>query len=273
MIAVCLTTYNQENFIGQAIESVLKQRCDEPLRLYIGDDASTDNTSVICADYATKNECIVLIRREQNIGIAANTIDLYQRIVLDECEYIAMLDGDDYWIDDQKLQLELNYLRANHNVGLVHTASYDEIDGKYIDTDFENKPVGDVSLTYNLRGALHTNSTVVFRTALLRHLDLDLIKKQNFVILDYPLYGIFSQFTHFGYIYQYTTVWRNHSSVSHPIKLQAFFYYTRERIRMWKWLDQCFPHRFHYSKKDAFIWFCGQVIALFRKKYHFYLHK
>ena len=122
MIAVCIATYNHEAFIAQAIDSVLAQVCDEPIRIYIGDDASTDGTGAICERYAAKNERIVYVHRATNIGLTANTIDLYRRILADGCEYIAMLDGDDYWTDSNKLQLQVDYLRSHSEVGLVHTA-------------------------------------------------------------------------------------------------------------------------------------------------------
>ena len=55
MIGVCITTYNHELYIAQAIDSVLAQQCDEPIRIYIGDDASTDGTQNICEQYAAKD--------------------------------------------------------------------------------------------------------------------------------------------------------------------------------------------------------------------------
>ena len=59
MIAVCIATYNHELFIAEAIESVLSQVCDEPMRVYIGDDASTDATEAICEQAARQDERIV----------------------------------------------------------------------------------------------------------------------------------------------------------------------------------------------------------------------
>ena len=102
MIAVCITTYNHAATIAQAIDSVLMQQCDEPLRIYIGDDASSDDTGRICRLYAKQDERIVYVQRKQNMGLVNNTIDLYRRIMADECEFIAMLDGDDYWTDAHK---------------------------------------------------------------------------------------------------------------------------------------------------------------------------
>ena len=76
MIAVCIATYDQEAFIAQAIESVLAQTCDEPMRVYIGDDASTDGTAAVCEHYASLDDRIVYIRRTHNLGLTDNTIDL-----------------------------------------------------------------------------------------------------------------------------------------------------------------------------------------------------
>ena len=89
MIAVCIATYNHEAFIAQAIESVLAQVCDESIRVYIGDDASTDGTQAVCERYAA-DQRIVYVRREKNLGLVSNTIDLYRRIMADGAEYIAM---------------------------------------------------------------------------------------------------------------------------------------------------------------------------------------
>ena len=64
MIAVCITTYNHASFIAEAIKSVLAQECDEPVRIYVGDDASTDGTETVCRRLAAQDDRIVYIRRQ-----------------------------------------------------------------------------------------------------------------------------------------------------------------------------------------------------------------
>ena len=263
MIAVCIVTYNQESFITQTIESVLMQKCDETLRIYIGDDASTDGTTAICKKFAQQDQRIVYVRREQNIGLVDNTIDLYQRIMLDGCEFTAMLDGDDYWIDSNKLQLQIDYLRTHPEIGLVHTAVYDDINGQLIDLDSTHKPIGDLSLSYNYSGSDHTNCTVVFRTSLLQKNELYAISAQHFIALDYILYGLFAQRTKFGYIYQHTAAWRNHHSVSRPNSISTHLRYYKYRIRAWHWLEQQYPGHFHFRWYKAIIWYSWQVIYAF----------
>ena len=247
MIAVCIATYNQEAFIAQAIESARMQVCDEPIRIYIGDDASTDGTQAVCARIAAQDARIVYVRREQNMGLVGNTIELYRSILADGCEHIAMLDGDDYWTDPRKLQKELDYLRTHPDTGFVHTA----VEGQGANPI----PTGDLRDRYNLAGARHTNCTVLFRADLLRPNELDDIERQGFPVLDYPLYGLFAQRTRFAYLADPTAVWRDHSSVSQPSSRRARWHYRRERLRMWHWLDKKCPGHFHFRYDKAILWY------------------
>ena len=270
MIAVCIATYNQESFIAQAVESALMQVCDQPIRIYIGDDASTDGTQAVCERYAAQDKRIVYVRREKNMGLVDNTIDLYRRIIADGCSYIAMLDGDDYWIAPHKLQMQVDYMRAYPEYGFVHTAAYDDVDGERINADHPDKPVGDIRECYNRQGASHTNCTVLFRTQLLQEEELNDLQKQHFLVLDYPLYGIFSQRTYFGYIHTYTAAWRRHSSVSHARSLHASMRYLYHYARAWRWLDKKYPKHFHFRWDKAILWFLWQnfyfLFAQFKKK-------
>src|SRR5688572_22371333 len=101
-VSVCMTAFNQENFISEAIDGVLKQKISFPIELHIGDDCSSDRTGEICEEYARRFPDIIKYhRRGQNMGMMPN----FQQ-TLSECdgEYIAICEGDDYWIDESKLQ-------------------------------------------------------------------------------------------------------------------------------------------------------------------------
>ena len=244
MIAVCIATYNHEAFIAQAIESVLAQECDEPIRVYIGDDCSTDGTRGVCEQYAAQDGRIVYIRRPKNMGLTPNTLDLYRRIMADGAEYIAMLDGDDYWTDTHKLQLQTEYLRAHPEIGFVHTNG----------TTFSGSKkwiFGQREGVYGIDSPGFANCTVVFRTELLSKTLLDEIEKQHFLWLDYPLYGIFYQQTKWAYLPQKTAVWRDHESVSQPKGAEGIMKLREERCRMWEWLDRMYPGKVGYSREAA----------------------
>ena len=192
MIGVCIATYNQEKYIAQCIESVLMQVCTWSIRIYIGNDCSTDRTTSICQQFANEHSHIVLINREHNLGLTANTIQLLQQIREDGCEYIAMLDGDDYWLTPDKLQQQIDCLQNHPECGLVHTA-YSISTGEKI---IHPLKISDMSKTYGLHGANTCNCTVLFRASLLDLCPLHEFIQRSFPCVDYPLYGIFAQYTH-----------------------------------------------------------------------------
>ncbi len=244
MIAVCIATYNHESFIAQAIESVQAQVCVEPLRIYIGDDASTDGTQEVCERYAAKDERIVYVRRSQNLGLVSNTVDLYRRIMADGCEYTAMLDGDDYWTDPHKLQKQADYMRLHPETGFVHTSAK-------VFSGAQTWTFGQREGVYGLDSVGFANCTVMFRTALMNEELLQAIEAQHFRWLDYPLYGVFYQQTQWAYLPDETAVWRDHTSVSQPKTAREILQLREERVRMWKWLDGLFPGKVGYSSAAA----------------------
>lgn len=122
-VAVCLLTYNHERYIAQAIESVLMQETDFPVELVIGEDCSTDGTRAICERYARAHpDRIRLLPAMCNLGMGANA-----RRTLEACRgsYIAYLEGDDYWTDPRKLQMQVECLEKDASLSLVyHNVEY-----------------------------------------------------------------------------------------------------------------------------------------------------
>ena len=118
MLDVIMPAYNHEQFIAQAIESVLMQECSYHYRLIIGEDCSTDGTRLICQQFADQYpERILLIGHESNSGIAQNYKSLFEAA---SAKYIAILEGDDYWTDKHKLQKQIQILESDGDIGLVH---------------------------------------------------------------------------------------------------------------------------------------------------------
>jgi hypothetical protein len=110
-VSVMMITYNHEEYISQAIESVLMQETDFPYELVIGEDCSTDGTRQVVVDYQEKNpEKIRLLLSAQNLGMHENA-----RRTRQACrgEYIAVLEGDDYWTDPHKLQKQVDFLDSH----------------------------------------------------------------------------------------------------------------------------------------------------------------
>jgi glycosyltransferase involved in cell wall biosynthesis len=107
-VSVCIFAYNLEKFIAKAIESVLMQKADFKFEIIIGEDRSTDRTSEICIEYhKAYPDKIKLLLREQNLGMKKNVFDTLKTA---SGEYVAILDGDDYWIDPLKLQKQVDFM-------------------------------------------------------------------------------------------------------------------------------------------------------------------
>jgi glycosyltransferase involved in cell wall biosynthesis len=116
MVSVCMITYNHERFIAQAIESVLMQKVQFGLELVIGEDGSADQTRQIIQTFASKYPFIRPLFREKNLGMKQNFVDT---ILQCRGKYIALLEGDDYWIDPYKIQKQVDFLDANPDYIIV----------------------------------------------------------------------------------------------------------------------------------------------------------
>lgn len=111
LVSVILIAYNQRRYIRQAIESVLAQETSFSYELLIGDDASDDGTGGIVAEYAQAYpDRVRAFIRPENLGAARNAVLLLQQA---RGEFIASLEGDDYWIDPQKLEKQAAFLRES----------------------------------------------------------------------------------------------------------------------------------------------------------------
>jgi glycosyltransferase involved in cell wall biosynthesis len=110
-VSICVITYNHERYLRRAIESILEQEIDISMEIIISDDCSTDHTREIIREYADKQpQLFRAILREQNVGPAKNFLELLQAAT---GNYIAYLEGDDYWNDPKKLKKQFDFLTIN----------------------------------------------------------------------------------------------------------------------------------------------------------------
>lgn len=122
-VSICTITYGHEKFISQTIDSVLSQEVNFLFDFIIADDCSPDNTETIVKGYInnhSKGYLIKYTRHSANKGMLTN-FDW----ALGKCsgKYIALIDGDDYWIDPYKLQRQVDFLEGNSDYGGIATNS------------------------------------------------------------------------------------------------------------------------------------------------------
>lgn len=119
LVSVCMTTYNHEPYLREAVESVLAQQAPFGVELVLGEDCSTDRTASICREYADRYpDRVRLVSGPENVGWRAN----YRRTIA-ACQgrYVAMCDGDDWWSDPEKLRLQVELMEADPSCGMCYT--------------------------------------------------------------------------------------------------------------------------------------------------------
>lgn len=117
MVSVCMITFNHERYISLALDSILSQKTNFDFEIVIADDASIDNNQKIIKQYQKKhNTKIKSILRKENIGLQRNFIS-----AINNCngKYIAFCEGDDYWIESDKLQKQVDFLEGNPDYAMI----------------------------------------------------------------------------------------------------------------------------------------------------------
>jgi len=193
VVSVLMPTYNHGAFLAEAIEGVLKQQSDFPFELLIGEDCSTDDTREIALRYQCEHPDVVrVITSNSNVGARCNRRRLARAV---RGEFIAFCEGDDYWTDPAKLQLQVDYLRAHRDVGAVHS----DIDRVVLRSgswrtipNFKKRtgvsiPQGDVFSALLVGNFIHT-CTLCVRADLDRQYFASDLPADSYPISDWPLY-------------------------------------------------------------------------------------
>lgn len=164
-VTVFLSTYNQEKYVQKALESIFMQQTSFPYEVVIADDYSTDGTREIILEYKEKfPEKIVLYFTSENIGNCRKTTNCFKNGLF-RGEYVSMLEGDDYWLEDNRLQVLVDFLDNNHQYVFVSYKEYVvDINGNVIGTTPEESLWGN-EFTINdfLAGKSYSDYAGVFR--------------------------------------------------------------------------------------------------------------
>ena len=141
-VSVLVLTYNHENFILQNLISLSEQEFNGNIEVIICNDCSTDKTREIIESFITKNTNsnidFKLFNHPKNLGMQNNFF-----WGLSQCkgEFVAICDGDDYWTDSNKLEIQVSKLRSNETIGLVFSDAkwYDDLNKNFIEIPSMNK--------------------------------------------------------------------------------------------------------------------------------------
>ena len=214
LISVCIVTYNHQAYIADCLMSVLAQYGDFRLEILVGDDASSDNTANIVRDIASKYpQSIRLFSHSHNLGPSKNCCFLIEQA---QGDFIAHLDGDDFWLPD-KLRTQYQFLMENAHCSACYTNA--------AAITHQKEPVGYfnprlplfITLEHLLKsGNFLNNSSMLYRavhrTLLLQYPD---------ELLDYRIHLTFATQGEIGFINQVLTVYRTNSIASQMTTMRS----------------------------------------------------
>lgn len=164
MVSILCTAYNHEEYLAQTLDSFLSQKADFPFEVLVSDDASSDGTAGIIRDYARRYpEIIRPYIMEENIFSQGR--NFYTEFFFPNCRgrYICLCEGDDYWIDDTKLQRQVDFLEAHSDYSAcVHNTMLHFCDASEPDRPLLNHQEDrDLPMEFMISGssqAFHTSS-------------------------------------------------------------------------------------------------------------------
>lgn len=139
-VSICVVTYNQKDYIGPCLESLLGQNCDFKYEIIIGDDASTDGTTDILRQFERNYpDKIQLLVHKNNIGAFQNVLSVYK---MAKGKYIAHMDGDDL-AKNNKLAIQAGILDSRLDCNIVsHEVTLIDKNDKKIKEKYKNFPEG-----------------------------------------------------------------------------------------------------------------------------------
>jgi glycosyltransferase involved in cell wall biosynthesis len=119
VVSVLMITYNHAQYLSEAIESVVAQECSFPFELIIGEDASSDDSRHLVLEYQRRYPHVIrVVYSAQNVGMIRNARRILAKA---RGDYVAYCEGDDYWRSRDKLARQVELIRRDPRIGIVHS--------------------------------------------------------------------------------------------------------------------------------------------------------
>lgn len=208
LVSIRCLAYNQEKYIRQCLDGFIIQKTKFPFEIIVHDDASTDGTADIIREYARKYPYINAILETENQyskhdGSLGRIVNSAIR-----GKYVALCEGDDYWIDPLKLQKQVDFLENHPDYALIYTLSriYDQNRNRMEEKIFgwEYKGYYDL-LAYN---CIPTLTTCIRTDVMMEYLHDVKPEEKNWLMGDYPMWLWIGYYYKIKYISDITSVYR-----------------------------------------------------------------
>lgn len=212
-VSTVIVSYNHDAFVGGAIKSALAQRGNFVQEIIVSDDGSSDKTRQIIGGFAAEQWMLIRdLSSDRNVGVSANYKRCFDAALGD---YIAVLEGDDYWLDELKLQYQVEFLEHNPDCSMVFSKiRVENVEGGTVRTLRRQEEIRDCKLdgshflahpTMNLIG---NYSCCMFRTELIRKLPEFLFETR---ISEVTVAFFLENFGKIGFINRTMSAYRQHA--------------------------------------------------------------
>lgn len=250
LVSVIMLAYNQENFISEALDSVINQERSFPVEILVNDDGSSDSTPGIIREYEKKYpELVSFYAQLKNQGAMKSFYFLQNKC---KGKYIMACSGDDYWLPG-KMKLQVEYMETHPEAGMCYGKVKCLYEGNFL------KSLGD-------RGG-ESFEEILFRNPIpavtvCRRTDISKVymdeihpEQKEWVMEDLPMWLWFSKNSRISYIDKELSVYRiSQGSISHPVSLEKKIHYATSHNNVLKYFTENEPSygkRINYEYERA----------------------
>lgn len=247
LVSICCLTFNHKPYIRECLDDFLSQKTSFAFEIVIGEDFSTDGTREIVFEYAEKYpEIIRVITADYNVGMRAN---IERCISACRGEYIAFCEGDDYWNDPIKLQMQVDFMESNPEYGMCYTKCI-----YYYNSEqkFEKKPWGGEGTLFSdfmKRNYVPTLTTLINKDKLFQYHKEIQPENKNWEMGDYPMWLWFAYNSKIKFIDIVTGVYRVlDNSASHSTDVEKKIQFVNSGLDIKKF----FNDKYNFGKTEKY---------------------
>jgi glycosyltransferase involved in cell wall biosynthesis len=166
LVSIICTSYNHEKFIGECLQGFIMQETNFAFEIIVHDDASTDNTQKIIKEFESKYPDLFINIYQTENQFSKKEVNIWSDIMFPKVrgKYIAICEGDDYWIDENKLQKQVDFLENNiefNFVGHYSKSSNGKDLGKFNEDIFEFNDIYQRNIRIPTASFLYRNNFVI----------------------------------------------------------------------------------------------------------------
>lgn len=243
LVSVCCLVYNHESYLRDCLDGFVAQKTTFPIEILIYDDASCDGSVELIKTYTKDYPDIFkpVFQTENQFSLGKGYVGLELNINRAQGKYIALCEGDDYWIDPYKLQKQVEYMESHYDCALVyHNAVVKRGESKNLfiglNVDYHKVDLNELLMNWSIPTA-----SVLFRNDSISFPDVF----HSFVNGDYALELLLHKKGYFYYMPSIMSVYRRHAeSVSAELNANPIEMYDR-LVDMLEYMKQC------YEKADG----------------------